>query len=145
MKTPETPGMRRWTGGTHRYFIRWAQKLTGGSYITSDGKVYNVPDTERFVLGEEVLINTETNEHTQISQIEFRTTDAQTLLDNVAALNGMPTYTAQLQRWALLEDLLDSVEKKQYDGKYRDESAQGIVTGQVLLARKIREIFKETK
>lgn len=130
METVETPGMRRWESGKHRYYIRWAQALTGGNtYRTLEGAVYNVPDTKSFILGEEVFSHA-TNKYQHVRGVEYNTSEALPLLDQITAFHGMPTYTAQLQRWSLLEDLLDSADATTVPENF---------------IQKIRSILKENK
>jgi hypothetical protein len=117
-ETIETPGMVRWDSGRCHYFLKRI------------GTKYEVHKHNTFVLGLEILLGPE-QRHEFATSIEFSNEGALELIDRIAKFNGMPTYTAQLQRWALIEDVLDSMERTN-----QPKSA---------LIGKIRQILKVTK
>lgn len=117
--TIETPGMVRWEDGGQHYFLKRI------------GTTYEVMKHHTFVLGREIKIGPE-QRYEFATSIEFSNSNALVLLDQIAKFNGMPTYTAQLQRWALIEDLLDRMETSGLHSKAD-------------LIKKIRTILKETK
>lgn len=117
-ETIETPGMVRWDSGGSHYFLKRI------------GTKYTVQKHNTFVLGLEVLVGPE-KRYEFATSIEFSNDEALELIDRICKFNGMPTYTAQLQRWALIEDVLDSFE--------------GIRQTKAQLITKIRQILETTK
>ncbi|UDL16610.1 hypothetical protein SEA_ATUIN_216 [Arthrobacter phage Atuin] len=117
-ETIETPGMQRWQSGRCRYFL----KRIG----TKD----EVQKHHTFVLGLEAYMD-RMERYEFLTSIEFDNSEAVDLMDRIAKFNGMPSYTAQLQRWALIEDILD-----REDGN-KAHSKQFVID-------KIREILKVT-
>jgi hypothetical protein len=117
-ETIATPGIQRWKSGRCHYFLKRI------------GTKYEVQNHNTFVLGlESYLPNMGRYEfHTSI---EFNNSEAVDLMDRIAKFNGMPSYTAQLQRWALIEDLLDKEEGSKVHSKQ-------------FLIDKLREILKVT-
>lgn len=118
-ETIETPGMVRWNSGRCHYFLKRI------------GTKYEVQKHNTFVLGREVLVGPE-QRHEFATSIEFENEEAVELMDRICKFNGMPTYTAQLQRWALVEDLLD----REQDSRIHSKK---------YVIDKIREILKATE
>jgi hypothetical protein len=120
--TIETPGMVRWKSGTNRhYFLKWLEIGTSQ---------YTTLRPRKFVLGTEQPAAGGKMEY--LTGIQFDASESVELLDRLASFTGAPTYTAQLQRWELIEHLMDSAEK---DRK---------LTKADIISR-VREILKVTK
>jgi hypothetical protein len=120
--TIETPGMVRWNSNSNRhYFIKWMDIGTSK---------YTTLRPRKFVLGTEQPAAGGKLEY--LTGIQFDASEAVELIDRLASFNGMPSYTAQLQRWELIEHLLDSMEESKLHSKAD-------------LIKKIREILKVTK
>lgn len=117
-ETISTPGMQRWKSGRCNYFL----KRIG----TKD----QVQKHHTFVLGLEAYMD-RMERYEFLTSIEFDNSEAVDLMDRIAKFNGMPSYTAQLQRWAIIEDLLDKEEGTKLHSKQ-------------FLIDKIREILKVT-
>jgi hypothetical protein len=117
-ETIATPGIQRWKSGGCNYFLKRI------------GTKYEVQKHHTFVLGLEAYY-TQMERYEYIAGIEFNNSEAVDLMDRIARFNGMPSYTAQLQRWALVEDLLDREEQTSLHSKQ-------------FVIDKLREILKAT-
>jgi hypothetical protein len=120
--TIETPGMVRWNSNSRRYyFLRW-QEVGESNYTTLRPR--------KFVLGTEQPAAGGTMEY--LTGIQFDASEMVELLDKLSRFGGMPSYTAQLQRWELIEHLMDQAETDR------------TITKADILSR-VREILKVTK
>lgn len=117
-ETIATPGIVRWESGGSHYFLKRI------------GTKYEVQKHHTFVLGREAWMQT-MGRYELMNSMEFNNSEAVELIDRIANFNGMPSYTAQLQRWSLIEDMLDREEGNKVHSKQ-------------FLIDKLREIMKVT-